>query len=88
MSDRGMNGDTTMTTQTPFAGTCQCGSQHLGPYADKPDIVQVVQDYVPLKRAGKSYKGLCPFHSDKTPSFHVNRDKGFFTALAAAWVGT
>ena len=42
------------------------------------DLVQVVQDYVPLKRAGGSYKGLCPFHSEKTPSFHVNRDKGFF----------
>ena len=42
------------------------------------DIVQVVQDYVPLKRAGTSYKGTCPFHTEKTPSFHVNRDKGFF----------
>ena len=42
------------------------------------DIVQVVQDTVPLKRAGSSYKGLCPFHTEKTPSFHVNRDKGFF----------
>ena len=42
------------------------------------DIVQVIQDTVPLKRAGSSYKGLCPFHTEKTPSFHVNRDKGFF----------
>ena len=42
------------------------------------DIVQVVQDYVPLKSAGSSYKGLCPFHGEKTPSFHVHRDKGFF----------
>lgn len=42
------------------------------------DIVQVVQDSVPLKRAGTSYKGLCPFHTEKTPSFHVNREKGFF----------
>jgi DNA primase len=42
------------------------------------DIVQVVQDHVSLKKAGTSYKGLCPFHSEKTPSFHVNRDKGFF----------
>jgi DNA primase len=42
------------------------------------DIVQVIQDYVPLKKAGASYKGLCPFHAEKTPSFHVNRERGFF----------
>jgi DNA primase len=42
------------------------------------DIVQVVQEYVSLKKTGATYKGLCPFHSEKTPSFHVNRDKGFF----------
>src|SRR5438093_1862148 len=42
------------------------------------NIVQVVQEYVPLKRAGTTYKGLCPFHAEKTPSFHVNPDKGFF----------
>jgi DNA primase len=42
------------------------------------NIVQVVQEYVPLKRAGTSYKGLCPFHSEKSPSFNVNPDKGFF----------
>ena len=42
------------------------------------DILQVVQDYVPLRKAGTSYKGLCPFHTEKTPSFHVNPDKGFF----------
>ena len=42
------------------------------------DIVLVVQDYVSLKKMGATYKGLCPFHGEKTPSFHVNRDKGFF----------
>jgi DNA primase len=42
------------------------------------NIVQVVQEYVPLKRAGTTYKGLCPFHSERTPSFQVNPDKGFF----------
>ena len=42
------------------------------------DIVQVVQEYVTLRKTGATFKGLCPFHSEKTPSFHVNRDKGFF----------
>jgi DNA primase len=41
------------------------------------DIVHVVQQQVPLKRSGASWKGLCPFHGEKTPSFHVY-DKGFF----------
>jgi len=42
------------------------------------DIVTVIQDYVSLKKAGAKYKGLCPFHGEKTPSFTVDRDKGFF----------
>jgi DNA primase len=42
------------------------------------DILTVIQDYVSLKKTGATYKGLCPFHGEKTPSFHVNRDKGFF----------
>ncbi|MEQ1758714.1 MAG: DNA primase [Vicinamibacterales bacterium] len=42
------------------------------------DIVVVIQDYVTLKKTGATYKGLCPFHGEKTPSFHVNRDRGFF----------
>jgi DNA primase (bacterial type) len=42
------------------------------------NILTVVQEYVPLKRAGTSYKGNCPFHNEKTPSFNVNPEKGFF----------
>jgi DNA primase len=42
------------------------------------NILQVIQEYVPLKRSGRTYKGLCPFHSEKTPSFHVDPEKGFF----------
>ncbi len=42
------------------------------------DIVQVVSGYVSLKGAGNTFKGLCPFHSEKTPSFTVHRDKQFF----------
>jgi DNA primase len=36
------------------------------------DIVEVIGSYFPLKRAGSSYRALCPFHQEKTPSFHVN----------------
>jgi DNA primase len=42
------------------------------------DIVAVVQESVALRRVGNSYKGLCPFHNEKSPSFNVNRDRGFF----------
>jgi DNA primase len=42
------------------------------------DIVAVVQDVVTLKRVGNRYRGLCPFHGEKTPSFYVNREQGFF----------
>jgi len=42
------------------------------------DILQVIQDRVSLRRAGSSYKGLCPFHGEKTPSFNVNPERGLF----------
>lgn len=43
---------------------------------DAANIYDVVSDYVTLRRTGSSYKGLCPFHDDKTPSFYVNPAKG------------
>lgn len=43
---------------------------------ERLDIVELVSPYVALKRSGKSYKGLCPFHTEKTPSFYVFPDKG------------
>ncbi len=42
------------------------------------DIVTVISDTVSLRKAGNSYKGLCPFHGEKTPSFNVMRERGFF----------
>ena len=45
---------------------------------DRSSILEVVSDYVSLKKAGKNYKGLCPFHSEKTPSFMVNEEKQIF----------
>jgi DNA primase len=45
---------------------------------DRSSIQEVVSDYVTLKKTGKNYKGLCPFHSEKTPSFMVNEEKQIF----------
>jgi DNA primase len=42
------------------------------------NIVEVIGQYVQLKKAGRNWKGLCPFHGEKTPSFNVQPDKGFF----------
>ena len=45
---------------------------------DRASILEVVSDYVRLRKTGKNYKGLCPFHSEKTPSFMVNEEKQIF----------
>ncbi len=45
---------------------------------DTADIVEVISDHVPLQKRGGRYLGLCPFHSEKTPSFSVNQERGFF----------
>lgn len=42
------------------------------------DIVDIISDYVPLKKTGRNFQGLCPFHHEKTPSFTVSPDKQIF----------
>ena len=44
----------------------------------KVDIISLVSEYVPLKKAGRNYKSLCPFHSEKTPSFMVSPDRQIY----------
>ena len=39
---------------------------------DNTDIVKLISGYVPLKRAGNSFKACCPFHNERTPSFSVD----------------
>ncbi|MDX1619912.1 MAG: DNA primase [Nitriliruptorales bacterium] len=45
---------------------------------ERADIVDVVSDHTKLTRAGSRWKGLCPFHSEKTPSFHVDPARNLF----------
>lgn len=45
---------------------------------ESADVVDIISQYVSLKRAGSGYKGLCPFHSEKTPSFSVSRSRQMF----------
>lgn len=45
---------------------------------ERTDIVKLVQQYVALKKAGRSFSGLCPFHTEKTPSFTVSPEKGMY----------
>ncbi|MCA1961034.1 MAG: DNA primase [Desulfomonile sp.] len=52
------------------------------------DIVQVISDYVDLKKAGKDYRGLCPFHGDSDPSFYVSPHKGIFYCFGCAAGGS
>jgi DNA primase len=45
---------------------------------DAVDIVEIASSYTKLRRAGRKWKGLCPLHKEKTPSFHVDAELGFF----------
>ena len=53
-------------------------SETIEQVAAANDIVEVIGTYFPLKRAGANFKALCPFHQEKTPSFHVNPQRQTF----------
>ncbi len=55
---------------------------------DKVDITDVISEYVKLKRVGQSFVGLCPFHGEKSPSFHVTPAKGFYYCFGCGAGGT
>ncbi len=54
----------------------------------RADIVEVIGAHVRLRKAGRNFVGLCPFHGEKTPSFSVNREKGFFYCFGCQAGGT
>ncbi|MCC5886131.1 MAG: DNA primase [Gammaproteobacteria bacterium] len=55
---------------------------------ERVDIAEVIGARLELKRAGREFKALCPFHNEKTPSFHVIPDKGFYHCFGCGANGT
>ena len=51
------------------------------------DIVEIVGEYVTLKKRGRNYVGLCPFHNENTPSFNVNKDMQIFRCFGCGKSG-
>jgi DNA primase len=54
------------------------GEEKIEEVRQRADIVEVIGEHVRLKRTGRNFVGLCPFHQEKTPSFSVNAERGFF----------
>ena len=55
---------------------------------DSAQILDVVQDFMTLKRRGANYIGCCPFHNEKTPSFSVSPAKNIFKCFGCGVAGT
>ncbi len=55
---------------------------------ERADIVEVIGAHVRLRRSGRNFIGLCPFHNEKTPSFSVNPERGFFHCFGCGAGGT
>ncbi len=54
----------------------------------RADIVEVIDGYVPLRKAGRNHQARCPFHEEKTPSFTVSQDKQFYHCFGCGANGT
>jgi len=55
---------------------------------DRADIVEILSNRIQLKKAGREYKACCPFHGEKTPSFTVSPEKGFYHCFGCGAHGT
>ncbi len=53
----------------------------------RSDIVDVIGEYVQLRRSNRNYLGLCPFHKEKTPSFNVNTERGIYKCFGCGKAG-
>lgn len=64
------------------------GDDVIAQVRSRVDIVALISEYVKLRKAGKNYVGLCPFHEEKTPSFSVDPDKQLFYCFGCGAGGT
>ena len=73
----------------PLHGSRVAGisDEKLQELRDRVDVVAVVQRRVALKKSGRDWKGLCPFHGEKTPSFYVVPDKRLFHCFGCGATG-
>ena len=63
------------------------GEEIIEEVRSRNDIVDLISTYVPLKKKGSSYFGLCPFHNEKSPSFSVSRDKQMYYCFGCGATG-
>src|SRR6202035_5963759 len=66
----------------------RCGDDKTEEIRSRADIVEIVGSHVRLRRAARNFVGLCPFHNEKTPSFSVNSERGFFHCFGCGAGGT
>ncbi|MGH7924832.1 MAG: CHC2 zinc finger domain-containing protein, partial [Candidatus Binatus sp.] len=64
------------------------GDDKIEEVRTRADIIEIVGAHVRLRRAGRNFVGLCPFHNEKTPSFSVNAERGFFHCFGCGAGGT
>jgi len=65
-------------TESPVKQSMRFDQSALREIHARVDIATFIAQYVPLRKRGNDLVGLCPFHNEKTPSFHVHPDRGFF----------
>ncbi|MFZ0660659.1 MAG: DNA primase, partial [Candidatus Binataceae bacterium] len=64
------------------------GEDKIEEVRTRADLVEIVGAHVRLRRTGRNFTGLCPFHQEKTPSFSVNAERGFFHCFGCGAGGT
>src|SRR5210317_225061 len=76
-----------MRERTVFDDNMRIPEQQIDQIRDTADVVDIISSYVQLKKRGKNFIGLCPFHQEKTPSFTVSEEKQIFHCFGCATGG-